>query len=263
MRNAAQIELVDAHCHIDLFPNPDRLVAQAEAARVHTIAVTNAPFVYAHTAGLARGKAYVHAALGLHPELVGTHGHEVSKIPALLADVQFVGEVGLDYTTTDATLRAAQRRIFGHVLESCAESGNKVLTVHSRRAASDVIAAIGPKFPCKIILHWFTGTMRELERAIGVGLYFSVNAAMVGSKSGSALVAAMPRDRVLTESDGPFVKTGGTQASPLSILTVVDALARQWRVSPETAAGLIRKTFGEVTGMRSKPPLDVSGDHTV
>jgi TatD DNase family protein len=253
MRNVPQIELVDAHCHIDLFPNPARLVAEAEAARVHTIAVTNAPFVFAHTAALARGKVYVHAALGLHPELVGSHGHEVSKIPALLEGVQFVGEVGLDYTTNDAALRAAQRRIFERVLECCAKTGDKVLTVHSRRAATDVITAIGPKFPCKTILHWFTGTLKELERAINAGLYFSVNAAMIGTKNGSALIAAMPLDRVLTESDGPFVKTAGMQASPLSIRAVVDALALQWRVSPEEAATTVRKNFGEVTRRSLKP----------
>lgn len=252
----AQIgELVDAHCHVDLFPNPAKLVAEAEAARVHTIAVTNAPFVYAHTAALARGKVYVHPALGLHPELVASHGHEVARIPDLLKEVRFVGEIGLDYTTRDAALRAEQRRVFGKILEYCASDPAKVLTVHSRHAANDVVAAIGQGFPCRVILHWFTGTVRELERAIAAGIYFSLNAAMLASRSGNALVAAMPRDRVLTESDGPFVKTSGTQASPLSIRALVSVLARFWDVSPKDAAATVRKNFDIVQDGGLHPPL--------
>ncbi|MFO0590455.1 MAG: Qat anti-phage system TatD family nuclease QatD [Polyangiaceae bacterium] len=246
MRGADSMELVDAHCHIDLFPDPARLVAEAETARVHTIAVTNAPLVYPHTAALTRGKVYVRAALGLHPELVGSHGHEVSKIPDLLTETRFVGEVGLDYTTSDIALRAAQRRVFGRILEYCARSPEKILTVHSRRAAADVVAAIGDKFPCQVILHWFTGTVRELERAIAAGVYFSVNSAMLTSRSGSALIRAMPRQRVLTESDGPFVKNEGVGASPLSIRVTVGALAKLWQVSPNEAAATVRTNFDHV-----------------
>src|SRR5438552_2114596 len=94
-------EFVDAHCHVDLFPNPAALVAEASASRVHTIAVTNAPFVYSHTATLARGRPHIHAALGLHPELVEKHGKELGRFAQLLPSTRFVGEVGLDYTTKD------------------------------------------------------------------------------------------------------------------------------------------------------------------
>lgn len=236
-------DYVDAHCHVDLFPSPADLVAEADAERVLTIAVTNAPFVFDHTRELARRSAFVHPALGLHPELVQSHGGELGKLCERLKEVRFVGEVGLDYGTTDRALRAQQRRVFETVLEACARAGSKVLTVHSRRAASDVVQAIGRGFPGGIILHWFTGTVRELERAAAAGAYFSVNAAMFESKNGRSLIAAMPRDRVLTESDGPFVRRAGHPASPRNMRLVVDALARQWQLPSDDAARTIRGNF--------------------
>jgi len=72
--SADPVELVDAHCHLDLFPDPAALARHVNERRIHTIAVTNAPSVFAHTEHLAAGSAYLHPAIGLHPELVATHG---------------------------------------------------------------------------------------------------------------------------------------------------------------------------------------------
>jgi TatD DNase family protein len=70
------------------------------------------------------------------------------------------------------------------------------------------------------------GVRREVERAARLGLYFSVNPAMVTSQKGRELVDAMPRDRLLTESDGPFVKLGPRPADPTSAPIVLNYLAR-------------------------------------
>ena len=58
------------------------------------------------------------------------------------------------------------------------------------------------------VLHWFSGPRRDLECAIELGCWFSVGPAMLRSRTGRALAALMPRDRVLTESDGPFAQEG-------------------------------------------------------
>src|SRR5207245_3283641 len=77
----------------------------------------------------------------------------------------------------------------------------------SRRAADDVIDAIGTRFPAHVILHWFTGSLSTLERGVANGCYFSANIAMASSASGKRIVAAIPEDRILTESDGPFISS--------------------------------------------------------
>lgn len=168
-------EYVDAHCHLDLFPDPVALLRRIDERRVHTIAVTNAPSVFAHTERLALGSRYLRAAAGLHPELVATHGGELDQLWPCLERTRYVGEVGLDYSTNDAALRTRQRAVFDKILERCAALRDKTITVHSRRASSDTIDAIGERYPGKVILHWFTGTRREVERAARLGLYFSIN----------------------------------------------------------------------------------------
>src|SRR5438093_1555989 len=107
-RSQPRPTLVDGHCHIDLLKDPGAAIQRAESMRVHTIAVTNAPSVFFHTRDLCREKHFVHAALGLHPELVASHGNELPKFRELISETKFVGEVGIDYVTPDLTLRKKQ-----------------------------------------------------------------------------------------------------------------------------------------------------------
>lgn len=234
-----EIGLVDMHCHVDLYPSPETVVAEAEAARVWTVAVTNAPSVFFHTRELCRRRSFFQAAVGLHPELVVSHGGELETMWPSLDETQFVGEIGLDYVTSDKEVRRKQQDVFGRILERCAEHGNKVLTVHSRRASADVIAMVGNRFSGTVILHWFSGPLKDLRNAAQSGMYFSVNPAMARSQSGQRLVAEMPRDRVLTETDGPFVKAGSRPARPPDVAGVVDWLATSWKVAPDEARQVI------------------------
>jgi len=246
--NAVSGAMVDAHCHIDLYPNPQEVLAAAEANKVYTIAVTNAPSVFHYTAALSANCRYVRAAAGLHPQLVHSHAGELEQLWPLLDRTRYVGEVGLDYQTPIQTERQAQRRVFSEILERCAFYGNKVITVHSRRAAADVIAAVGENYLGSVILHWFSGTTSELERAIQRGMYFSVNTAMTGSRSGQKLIQSMPIDRVVTETDGPFVKISQEAARPSNVSAVVFCLAQIWGLSVEDAGNQILSNFRGLVG---------------
>lgn len=238
------VELVDAHCHVDLFGKDEAAVIGAiERLKVHTIAVTNAPSVFFHTREAARDKKFLYPSIGLHPELVASHEHELDKMWSHFSETRFVGEVGLDYVTNDENCRCRQRNVFTKILSKSAESGNKVITVHSRRSAVDVLSAIGAAFPGTVILHWFSGTNSQLDRAIEIGCWFSVNPAMLRSKSGRDLLARMPQDRILTETDGPFVSVDGVPARPECVEIVVRALAVQWNDSFENAACRVFENF--------------------
>jgi TatD DNase family protein len=245
---SARPDLVDVHCHVDLFPVPFEFAKSIQQERVHTIAVTNAPSVFEHTERLASGNPYLHPAVGLHPELVATHEHELEAMWPFLDRTRFVGEIGLDYGTADPSVRARQRAVFSKILDRCARQTGKVITVHSRRAAADVVAAIGDKFPGCVILHWFSGSIRELHRATQGGLYFSVNAAMIESANGRRLIAEMPRERVLTESDGPFVRGSHGPASIQDCNAVLRALAACWNVDAAEAANSVLLNYSRLVG---------------
>jgi len=243
MAEQSEPSLIDAHCHIDLFPKPADLVTVIDEQRIHTIAVTNAPFVFRHTQALATKSPFLHAALGLHPELIATHGSQLDQMLTLLCETRFVGEVGLDYCTTDHSLRDRQVSVFTRILEECAKLGDKVITVHSRRAARDVIAAVGPKFPGRVILHWFSGTRADVRKAISYGLWFSVNHAMTQSANGCTILSELPPDQVLTETDGPFLKVSGRAQTPSDVATVLPALATLWKVDQREARRIVADNF--------------------
>jgi TatD DNase family protein len=246
--NKANNFLVDAHCHIDLYKDPAGTINLAEQNRVYTIAVTNAPFVFKHTADLIGKCRYVRAAVGLHPELVATHGDQVGIVRSLLKQTRYVGEIGLDYTTADVGLRARQRAVLAQILGWCVDEKNKILTLHSRQASADVISMVGDSFDGKVILHWFSGKLKEVEQAANYGMFFSVNAAMTTSEKGKKLVAAMPVETVLTESDGPLAKIKGKPSLPTDVNLAVENLSAIWGVPTIEARRLIGETFRKLVG---------------
>ncbi|WP_459556853.1 TatD family hydrolase [Lacunimicrobium album] len=248
--NSSITEFVDAHCHIDLLPDPQKAVNEAAEQRIHVIAVTNAPSVFFYTHALAKDSEYVHAAIGLHPELVKTHSNELESLWQQLALTRFVGEIGLDFVTTNSEERKLQIQVFNEILKRSADSKDKILTIHSRRAAKDVIQMIGPNFPGSIILHWYSGSKRDLEKAIQNGYYFSVNTSMISSKSGCEAISLIPHDRLLTETDAPFVRWKGAQTSPSSVRGAAKGVAEIWKVDVAIAAHQISNNFDECIASR-------------
>lgn len=237
----------DAHCHIDLYRSYREELAAIAQSRQSTIAVTNAPSVFDAMVRLASGNPFVYPAIGLHPELAEEREHELALLLGRLDNVRFVGEIGLDYSNRSAN-RAQQRKIFSRILSGCAAYPGKVLSIHSRNAGPDAVELVGDRFPGAAVLHWFSGTQKVLERALSFGFYFSVNPAMIRSERGRAIVSALPRERVLTESDGPFVDVGGVPARPADVKLVVEYLAKLWLMPTDQVERAIDQTFAKITG---------------
>ncbi len=238
--------LVDTHCHVDLFSDPAGVVRETEKHQVYTIAVTNTPSVFSHLCGIIGNSRFVRPALGLHPELAPQRHRELSLFTELLPQTRYIGEVGLDYQTTAESERVVQRRVLTTIVEQCDAVGGKIVTAHSRRAAEDVVSAFGEGFRGAYILHWYSGAVRTLKRAVANGAYFSVNPAMMRSDRGRTLVSQVPRERVLTETDGPFVSVDDAPALPYQVHLVVDELARLWGVSPDEARSTVRQNLSAV-----------------
>lgn len=247
---AKKIELIDTHFHLDLFPDPAKVARQIEAQKIHTIAVTNAPSVFTYTFTLAAQFKYIYAAIGLHPELAVQRERELVQMWEWLDKTRYVGEIGLDYVTTDETNRQIQRRVFSKILERSA-TGNKILTIHSRRSAKDVISTIGDHYPGKIILHWFSDSFQEMERAAGFGFFFSVNSAMARSKKGRDIVARIPIERLLTETDAPFIQLGNRLGFSSNMEDTIRAIAEIRGLEVAVLQKQIRTTFLNLHGDRS------------
>lgn len=115
------------------------------------------------------------------------------------------------------------------MLQRCAQAGDKIITVHSIRSAKAVLDHIEAHLPPgrgKIVLHWFTGTKSEAKRALDLGCFFSINAGMLNAERHAPMVQAIPLDRMLTETDGPFTRTGERPSQPVDVASVVEGLGR-------------------------------------
>lgn len=219
---------VDFHCHLDLYPDFEAAIARAEAARIYTLTVTTTPKAWPHNHELTRGTRFVRAALGLHPQLVAERAAELTLWERYLPEARYVGEVGLDAGPKFYKSFDTQKQVFRTVLERCAEAGGKILTVHSVRSVPTVLEMIEHHLPQDrgvVVLHWFTGTKADARRANSLGCYFSINAEMARSDRGRALVAELPMDRLLTETDGPFTQIDGRPSEPADTRKAIEAIA--------------------------------------
>jgi TatD DNase family protein len=240
---------VDAHCHLDQYKDPRSVSSRAEASRTYTVAVTNLPSTFRHTERLAEGMKYVRAAAGLHPELVYQHRAEIVPLLALLERTKYVGEVGLDYSRADDDNRACQRATLERITGRCEELGGRVISIHSRGAAPDAIAILGPLRRSKVILHWFSGSLSSAQKAIDAGFYFSVNPSMLRSTSGLRLIAKIPDHLLLTDSDGPFVKVEDSPIEPAGMSNLVAKIASLRGANAAELERAVVRNFGRAVDL--------------
>lgn len=243
---------VDFHCHVDLYEDHAAVIAECDRERVATLAVTTTPKAWPRNRELAAKSAHVRIALGLHPQLVAERENELPLFERYLADARYVGEVGLDAGPRFYRSFPAQERVFERVLRACAEQGGKILTVHSIRTVSKVLNHIERALPQdrgRVVLHWFTGTAAEASRAVALGCYFSINGEMLRSPKHRNLVGSLPLDRLVTETDGPFVERDGRPLRPRDVRHTVGELAIVRNLSPEATEGAILKNLQRLVSM--------------
>ncbi|MBT2495609.1 TatD family hydrolase [Microbacterium sp. ISL-59] len=233
--------MIDFHTHLDLYPEPHRVADEAQKRSIGLLSVTTTPSAWRGTAALGDGLSVVKTALGLHPQLARQRKSELAMFDERLPETNFVGEVGLDGGAENKPFWDDQLQVFQHILQACTAAGGKLISIHSRRAVDPTLRMLGAHPGSGTpLLHWFSGTRTQLDRASAVGCWFSVNPAMLLGEKGQALLAAMPRDRVVLESDGPFATVNKKPLFPWDIQSAVPAIARLWSLEEAAASAQIR-----------------------
>jgi TatD DNase family protein len=220
--------LIDYHCHLDLYPDYEEQFRACTKNQIATLAVTTTPRAWPRNKELASTSPMVRVGIGFHPQLVGEHGRELYILERYLPETRYVGEVGLDAGPVYYKSYAQQKTVFETILRLCAQAGGKILSVHSVRATRDVLQMIEDHLTGttnRVVLHWFTGSASEARRAAELGCYFSINQSMLQRPTAAALIAAMPGERLLTETDGPFTKAVGRPTVPSDVAKTVESLA--------------------------------------
>jgi TatD DNase family protein len=230
--------LIDSHCHLD-FPDfsaeLDAVVARARAAGIERM-VTISTRVHRHSEVLAIAERFpdVFCSVGTHPhyaheELDVTAAELVRRArhPKIVA----LGEAGLDYHY-DNSPRDAQARGFRTHIAAARETGLP-LVIHSREADDDTARILEEETgqgPFPAVLHCFTGGPDLARRAIALGHYVSFTGILTFKNSGALreIAAGLPTDRILVETDAPYLAPGryrGKRNEPSYVVETANVLA--------------------------------------
>jgi TatD DNase family protein len=256
--------LIDSHCHLD-FPDfadeLDSVVARARAAGIARM-VTISTRVKRQDALLAIAERFpdVYCSIGTHPH----HAHEELDVSAadLVArsrnpKVVAIGEAGLDYHY-DRSPRQDQELGFRTHIEAARETGLP-LVIHSRNADEDTARILEEEtgqgaFPA--VLHCFTGGPDLARRAIALGLFISFTGILTFKNSTAlrAIAAELPPDRILVETDAPYLAPNpfrGKRNEPAYVVETAKVLGETRGVSFDEIA---RQTTENFFALFSKVP---------
>ena len=264
--------LADAHCHFDAhhFPEgPDAVMARAKAAGVVGFVVVG----LARDVTVPRGEAgegmasdadplgpvheavilakrvpdHVAACVGLHPHdaRVATVAlveglRELARSPEVVA----VGEIGLDYHY-DHSPRDTQRDVFARLV-ALARSVKKPIVIHTREAAADTLALLESEGARDVggVIHCFSEDRPFAERALDLGfdLSFSGIVTFKGAKSIHEVAAWAPLDRILVETDSPYLAPVPLRGKPCEPAYIVHTAKRVAELRGVTVEDVARAT---------------------
>jgi TatD DNase family protein len=248
--------LVDHHCHLDFpdfAPDLDGVVGRARSAGVGTI-VSISTRIRRFGALLEIAERYppVFCSVGTHPH----YAHEeldvsVEEIVRLARHPKIVaiGEAGLDYFY-DKCPREAQTRGFRNQI-TAAQATGLPLVIHARDADADIAAILEEQMarqPFAAVLHCFTGGPELARRALDMGLYVSFSGILTFKKSDALreIAATVPLDRLLVETDAPYLAPGkhrGKRNEPAYVVETAKELAKVKGVSEAEIARATTENF--------------------
>jgi TatD DNase family protein len=248
--------LIDSHCHLD-FPDLkdelDAVVARARAAGVgRMVTISIRVRRQGDLLAICERFADVFCSVGTHPH----HAHE--ELDVGVADlvertrhpkVVAIGEAGLDYHYDNSPRDAQEQGFRAHV--AAARETGLPLVIHAREADADVARILreeSARGPFPAVLHCFTGGRDLAFAGVELGLYVSFTGILTFKKSDElrAIAAALPSDRILVETDSPYLAPGpyrGKRCEPAYVVETARVLAETRGVTPAEIARQTTENF--------------------
>ena len=156
------------------------------------------------TLELGKKSEYVLPFIGIHPEKAQNDTESIFKlIDENNGKISGIGEIGLDstYTNSDEEFQK-QEEVFKTQL-SYAEKFGKPVSIHSRKTLDQILEILPSYKISSVLLHWFDGSKKQLQKAMDLQCYVSFGPVMVYSQDKQVLLSKANKDRILVETDGP------------------------------------------------------------
>jgi TatD DNase family protein len=260
--------LIDSHCHLDFddfAAERDAVIGRARAAGLRRmITISTRVREFATIRGLVEAYDDVYCTVGTHPH----NAHEEEVTAAELVDLARhkkcvgIGEAGLDYHY-DKTPRVIAARVFRTHVAAARQSGLPIV-VHARDADADIAAILRDEMEQGAfagVLHCFTSSGMLAETGLSLGLYISFSGVLTfkNSRLLREIARAVPMDRVLVETDAPYlapVPYRGKRNEPAFVAATAEVLAEAKGVSADTIAAA---TSANALRLFSKMPAPAIG----
>lgn len=254
--------LVDSHCHLNyegLREDVPGVLARARAAGVSRfLNISTKEREWPEVVGLAEREAGVFATVGIHPHEAETHPDvDTAKLVAAAnhPKVVGIGETGLDYFY-DHSPREQQQTAFRAHIAACRETGLPLI-VHTRDAEEDTARILREEMergPYTGVIHCFTASQQFAEIALDLGLYISISGIVTfkNAKDLQETVKTIPQDRLLVETDSPFLAPVPKRGKPCEPAFVTHTAAFVANLRGQTAEDLAQSTTENFLRLFSK-----------
>jgi TatD DNase family protein len=256
--------LVDSHCHLD-FPDfaPEReaVIARAFAAGIGTmLTICTRLAQFAGVEAIAESDPRIWCSVGAHPHEAADHaGLLIDQLIALAAHPRVVGigETGLDFHY-DLSPRDVQEQVFRTHIAASHVTGLPLI-IHAREADGEIAAILADEKPPPGVLHCFTGGRALAEAAVTLGFYISISGIVTfrNAEDLRAIVRDLPLDRLLVETDAPYlapVPYRGKRNEPAFVTATAAAVAALKGIEPEALAAATTENFFQLFAKATPPP---------
>lgn len=222
----------DAHVHANLMDNPLNVARSSHDAGLGLFTCGVTPHDYLELAPQLT-QDNIRVGLGAHPWYISdgrVSQNDIDLLLELMEQTPYVGEIGLDFSSRYCVdgLQELQVKAFTKICARAAELSRnnqpRVLSMHTVRSADvvlDILEQTEAAQECVPIIHWFSGSSDELQRAIKLGCWFSVGEMSLKTKRGREYAKVYPKDKLLTETDLP-----SSDQMNIGSADIVDSLTR-------------------------------------
>jgi TatD DNase family protein len=248
--------LIDSHCHLEykgLVEDQQDVLARARAAGVGGfLSISTRQREWDQVIATAAREPDVWASVGIHPHEADAHadlGESALLAAAAHPRVIAIGETGLDYYY-DHSDRDTQKALFSKHIAVARTTGLPII-IHTRDAEDDTAAILAQEmergaFPA--LIHCFTASADFARKVLGLGLTISLSGIVTfkNAKDLQAIAAELPEDRILVETDAPFlapVPHRGRVCEPAFTVDTARFVAELRGVSPEQLAETTTRNF--------------------
>lgn len=240
---------LDSHCHInDEAFNED---LDAVLNRMLENKVTKAMIVsvslndYKKTLNIKKEGIEFKKALGVYPEDTSISEEEFNQYIEYIKDCDALGEIGLDYHWYKDT-KDAQKELFIRQIKIAKEL-NKPIIVHSRDALNDTYEIL-KEYPCKGVLHCYSGSKEMAKEFVKLGYYISIAGSITwkNAKEPLEVIKVVPLDRLLIETDCPYLTPApnrGKRNVPSNVIYTARKIMEELGIDEESFLTQINENY--------------------